>query len=50
MHNQFLLHWVKVQEGVRAGIFYMGLKNFIKAAQGTHPLKSGDFSGSSIIK
>ena len=38
------------QEGVRAGILYMGSKNFIKIAQGTHPPKSGDFSGNSVIK
>jgi hypothetical protein len=25
-------------------------KNFIKAAQGTHPPKSGNFSGNSLIK
>lgn len=28
----------------------MGSKNFVKAARGTHPTKSGNFSGSSVIK
>ena len=38
------------QEGVRARILYMGSKNLVKAAQGTHPPKSGNFGGSSVIK
>jgi hypothetical protein len=28
----------------------MRSKNFVKAAQGTHPPKSGNFGGSSVIK
>jgi hypothetical protein len=28
----------------------MGSKNLVKPAQGTHPPKSGNFGGSSVIK
>jgi len=38
------------QEEVGARILYMGSKNFVKAMQATHPPKSGNFSGSSVIK